>query len=113
MSARVYAIYAVSGPAGGYIGCTAKNPWKRWAQHVAQARSGSLTPLHAAIREHGASAFQLEVIGCSGDQREAFHLERMAIRAAQMCRAGLLNTTAGETKRRRSANQSVAGGNAA
>lgn len=45
-----------------YIGITSKGYRARWARHVSDARRGSQTALHKAIRKHGEDAFQLAVL---------------------------------------------------
>jgi hypothetical protein len=40
-----------------YVGKTTRSIQRRWQDHLAKSRSGSLTHLHKAIRKYGAGAF--------------------------------------------------------
>lgn len=43
-----------------YVGVT-NNPIARWKNHLRRAKSGSTTPIHAALTEFGEKAFEFEV----------------------------------------------------
>lgn len=45
-----------------YIGTTMQVPRDRWHNHIAEAKGGSLRPIHVHIREHGTDAFKLEIL---------------------------------------------------
>lgn len=65
-----------------YIGITSKGYRTRWRQHVTNARNGSATALHKAIRKHGQESFQLAVL-CKPDtverlkQAEVWAIEKL------------------------------------
>lgn len=65
-------VYCVTCKVDGrmYVG-VARNPEKRWANHVSNAKRGSLLPLHRAMREHGLEAFEVTVLERANTRSEA------------------------------------------
>jgi group I intron endonuclease len=75
-------IYKVTNRINGkvYIGKTVRTADVRWAQHVSDARCGSALLFHLAIRKHGETSFQLEVMHSTEDPDELNRLECAAIK---------------------------------
>lgn len=59
-----------------YVGLSVNAPKIRWGQHRRDAAEGSGTPLHTAIREHGAEPFRVETIEIVGDEEDLGARER-------------------------------------
>lgn len=59
-----------------YVGLSVNAPTIRWGQHRRDAAEGSGTPLHAAMREHGAEAFRVETIEVLADGEDLGARER-------------------------------------
>jgi len=55
-----------------YIGAS-QNPTNRLKQHRCQARNGSKSPVHRAMRKHGVDTFQMEVLFGSPDKDYLFN----------------------------------------
>jgi len=63
-----------------YIGKTlSQYPIARWKQHLADARAGSSTKFHCAIREYGESTFEFTPIACVLKVEDLAELERLLI----------------------------------
>lgn len=59
----VWDVYVHTSPSGKqYVGYSAKGWRRRWNDHVHDARRGSTTPLHNAIRKYGPEPFQHAVL---------------------------------------------------
>lgn len=59
-----------------YVGVTVQSPSLRWAQHVYAAKSGRNNHFGAAIRQHGVSAFEHDILEVLPDVDEANDAER-------------------------------------
>lgn len=59
-----FELYVAQCSANGkqYVGITTRGYRARWTRHVVDARNGSQTAFHKAIRKHGSDAFQLAVL---------------------------------------------------
>lgn len=82
-----------------YIGITSNLLSRRWTNHQAEARRNSRAkgPLQIALRQHGASAFRIEVICEVADGQAAAASERALIAAeATLWPGGYNGTTGGD-----------------
>jgi hypothetical protein len=68
-----------------YVGVTRQALAARWCAHVRKARRGARTALAQAIRQYGAHAFVVRVIGVAASWDEVCAQERAAIGAYQTC----------------------------
>jgi group I intron endonuclease len=72
-------LYRITSPSSKqYIGITSKSVNIRWSIHVAEAKAGSQTALHRAIRKYGAHVFLKEIL-VIGDYDYVKNLEPKAI----------------------------------
>lgn len=56
-------LYQLTSPSGKrYIGVTTQRLSARWGKHRSDARLGSDTPVHRAIRKYGAESFRVDVL---------------------------------------------------
>lgn len=62
-----------------YIGQTVQGLATRWKRHVCKAAEGSKVCLHAAIRKHGADAFDVVTLHHAFSKDELDEMERRAI----------------------------------
>lgn len=62
-----------------YIGIAANGVGVRWNQHKHDAIRGATTPLHRAIRRHGASQFTVEVVAVADTWDAICSIEKRAI----------------------------------
>lgn len=62
-----------------YIGITKHGVTSRFTQHCSQANTGSKAPLHAAIRHHGADAFEIKELCSCKTREDACYIERLLI----------------------------------
>src|SRR5436853_4929560 len=67
---------------------------QRWAQHVSEAKLGSMKRLHRAIREYRSESFTVTVIDTAETRDELNRKERAYIRLFHSLERGY-NTTAG------------------
>jgi group I intron endonuclease len=76
-----YSVYQLRNKVNGlrYIGCTGKRVSTRWKEHLCRAASGSKVPIFAAIREHGAEAFEVSVLDRLNTKKAAMHAESLWI----------------------------------
>lgn len=59
----VFEVYQHTSPSGkAYVGWTSRGMQARWVAHVSEARVGSDTAFHRAIRKYGAQAFKHELL---------------------------------------------------
>jgi group I intron endonuclease len=85
-----------------YIGKTSsENPLQRWYQHKRDARLGSASRFHAAIREHGEDNFVCEIIACALGRDNLKPLETALIEQYDADNTGL-NTEGPSAWRKRS-----------
>lgn len=80
--AKTYYCYKATNQVNGkvYIGFAA-DPEKRWSQHKRDAERGKGYIFHQAIRKHGWSNFQFEVLCCGTDKRAMLeHVEPQLIK---------------------------------
>jgi group I intron endonuclease len=69
----IYLLTSVSGKR--YVGQTVRTLEDRWAVHKSEAKSGSNTALHRAIRKHGAASFTVEsLFTCDEDDLSAMEI---------------------------------------
>jgi group I intron endonuclease len=76
----MYSVYLIRNTQNGmcYVG-KAEKPFRRWSQHVKNALMGYGFRFHAAIREHGLTAFTFCVLSQHPTEEEAFIAEVNAI----------------------------------
>lgn len=74
-------IYLITNSINGkcYIGQTTRPVEHRWSRHVTEARRGSRSAVHLAIRKYGAEAFTLDIIGGANSMAALNDLEVMLI----------------------------------
>ena len=79
--ARVFTAYLVTNQANGkrYIGISGKAPGERWVEHLENARAGTGSALHCAIRKYGTAAFVVESLACALDWDAICACERTLI----------------------------------
>jgi group I intron endonuclease len=79
---RVIDAYLHTAPSGrAYVGIASAGWRDRWRSHVFEARQGSTTPLHSAIRKYGPDAFETRVLQVCVNRLEAEAAERYWIKA--------------------------------
>ena len=76
-----FVVYQITNTSNGkrYIGYTSKTLHERWEGHVKDARLGSQTHFHSAIRKYGKEVFSLEVLFLENTSAEAKETEILMI----------------------------------
>lgn len=91
-------VYIVTNLVNGkfYVGQTKRTAGDRWSLHKADARRGSTSYFHKAIRKHGYDAFDVQVAATASSREELLRLERLWILATGAHRRGYNLSTGGE-----------------
>lgn len=79
----------------GYVGQTTRSLQDRWSQHCAYARGGSEFSIHAAIREHGAEAFDVSILETTDNLEDLNALETEQIKKQNTLSPNGYNRTSG------------------
>lgn len=90
-------VYLATSPSGrSYVGFSSRGVAKRWSRHIQDARTGSNTALHRAIRRYGAGAFRVRVIERMSTVAGTHRAEQLWIRELGTRTTGYNLTDGGE-----------------
>jgi group I intron endonuclease len=99
LSGRTMPLYIVTNKVNGttYVGKTILKVQRRWSKHVRDARNGSQTHFHRAIRKYGADNFTLRILpsseGAPDSQLQTYEISLIALLEKGGCK--LYNQTHG------------------
>jgi group I intron endonuclease len=79
-----------------YVGQTTRSVSRRWSDHKARAKAGSLLPIHCAIRKYGTTNFSIVPIWIADSLQELNEMEKRFICAlGTQCPTGYNRTDGG------------------
>lgn len=93
----MFEVYCITSPSGKrYVGFTSIGSDRRWSAHVKDAKSGSVCPLHHAIRKYGPEAFTRSLLERMTTEAGAKRAEQLWIKELGTFGGGYNATLGGE-----------------